>query len=205
MNEVKAGTIEWGVVLKALAGYEESGDQYWVKNVPTGTVIAAIDGLGHGDKAAHAAKLAVSELDSHPQEVLTYQFKRCHKRLGGTRGVVMSMASFNLTAHTLTWLGVGNVHGVLFQQNGVGPAQHAALLLRGGTLGYRIPTLRPETRPLAAGDTLIFVSDGVRSGFSATVDLALTPQALADDIFQRYTRGTDDTLVLVARYTQPRQ
>jgi len=203
MNEIQMGSVEWGVVLKALAGYAESGDQYWVRAVPNGMIIAAIDGLGHGNAAAHAAKMVVDELGEHPQEVLPFQFKRCHKRLVRTRGVVMSMASFNLTAHTMTWLGVGNVHGALFYQNGAGTTQHSALLLRGGTLGYRLPTLRPETRALASGDTLIFVSDGVRSSFSAEVDLTLAPQALADDIFERYARGTDDTLVLVARYTRP--
>ena len=203
MNEIQMGSVEWGVVLQALRGHVESGDQYWVKDVSNGVMIAAIDGLGHGEKAAQAAKAAVAELDAHPQEVLPFQFQRCHKRLVGTRGVVMSMASFNLTAHTLTWLGVGNVHGALFHRNGDGTTRHAALLLRGGTLGYRVPTLRPETHVLSSGDTLIFVSDGVRSGFSAEVDLTLSPQALADDIFARYARGTDDTLVLVARYTRP--
>lgn len=203
-NASKIANIEWGVVLKALAGHAECGDQYVVQPATNGALVAAIDGLGHGDKAADAAKLAQAVIAEYGHEPLISLVNRCHKRLIGTRGVVMSLATVNTAERTLTWLGIGNVHGALFHAgNGSGIAKaYEALVLRGGTLGYRLPTLRPETHSLTSGDTLILVSDGVRSGFSSELDLRLSPQALADFIFQNYARGTDDTLVLVVRYME---
>ena len=189
--------------MKALAGHAECGDQYLVKPAVNGALVAAIDGLGHGDKAADAAKLAQSILAEYSHEPLISLVNRCHKQLVGTRGVVMSLAAINTAERTLTWLGIGNVHGALFHPSGNGSGvvkDYEALVLRGGTLGYRLPTLRPETHGIVPGDTLILVSDGVRSGFTSELDLRLTPQALADFIFKHYARGTDDTLVLVVRY-----
>ena len=196
------GPIEWGVVLKAMDGHTESGDQYVIKQIAQGALVVAIDGLGHGDKAATAAKAATAVLEEYAHEPLISLVNRCHKKLVGTRGAVMSLAVFNKHEHTLTWLGIGNVQGVLLRANGNGQLFREVLLLRGGTVGYRIPTLRTETRSISTGDTLIFVSDGIRSGFANDVDLSLSPQEIADHIFAQHGRGTDDTLVVVARYME---
>lgn len=199
--EKDSSPIQCGVVLKAMNGYMESGDQYLVKAGPSGVLVAAIDGLGHGERAAEAAKAAVAVLGQYPQESLVALVNRCHKRLVGTRGVVMSLAFIDFAERTLTWLGVGNVHGVLMRADYTAQPPREILLLRGGTVGYRLPVLRPEVRSIAAGDTLIFVSDGVRSGFVHEINLGFTSQQIADDIYERHARGTDDTLVLVIRYT----
>jgi hypothetical protein len=50
------------------------------------------------------------------------------------------------------------------------------------------------------GDTLIFATDGIREGFTEGLALSDPPQQLADRILARYTKGTDDALVLVARH-----
>ena len=39
--------------------------------------------------------------------------EQCHRALARTRGVVMSVASVRARELTVTWLGVGNVEGVL--------------------------------------------------------------------------------------------
>jgi len=72
--------------------------------------------------------------------------------------------------------------------------------LRGGVVGYNLPTPRVVTLPVTQGDTLIFATDGIRSGFATEVVLSDSPQNMADRILENYGRGTDDTLVLVVRY-----
>src|SRR2546430_400954 len=52
--------IDWGVAALALAGETESGDLHLVKRVGRGTLVAAVDGLGHGAEAAAAARAAVA-------------------------------------------------------------------------------------------------------------------------------------------------
>jgi len=54
--------------------------------------------------------------------------------------------------------------------------------------------------PVAPGDLLIFATDGIREGFAEGLPTDATPQQLADQILARSGKGTDDALVLVARY-----
>src|SRR2546427_137071 len=94
-------------------------------------VVARDEGPGIHD-AALAAQTAVDSLIRYAHEPPLSLVRRCHERLMTTRGVAMSVASFALTNHTMSWLGVGNVEGSLFRGNrGSRPARES-LLLRGG-------------------------------------------------------------------------
>lgn len=208
--------IEWGIAARALSKHAESGDQYLVEPFPHGVLVAVIDGLGHGDQAAAVAKTAVSALKEDPAEPVTALLHRCHRKLRQSRGVVMSLASFNGLDHTLTWLGVGNVEGVLLRIDAQRPLPYRepvseSLVLRGGVVGYNLPTLRQSTVRLNPGDILIFVTDGIRSGFvrgltqhnNSTGQLFnrwMPSTQMADHILTHYGRNTDDAMVLVARY-----
>jgi hypothetical protein len=54
--------------------------------------------------------------------------------------------------------------------------------------------------PMKEGDTLIFVTDGIRSGFARGLSTGDPPQLMANRILAEYGKGSDDALVLVARY-----
>jgi len=85
---------------------------------------AVVDGVGHGKEAARAARKAIATLDLSVGKSPVALFQRCHEQLRSTRGVVMSLASFNANDNTLAWLGVGNVEGVLFhRQNHILPGE----------------------------------------------------------------------------------
>jgi negative regulator of sigma-B (phosphoserine phosphatase) len=201
--------IEWGVAAQTMPGHDESGDQYLVQPFPNGVLVAVVDGLGHGDHAAAVAKTAVTTLKAYAHEPIISLMKRCHENLRGSRGAVLSLASFNALKGIMTWLGVGNVEGVLLHANSKAGPTHKSLLLRGGVVGYRLPSLRDAILHISPGDILFFVTDGIRSGFvkeqiqdpfSQTLDKTKPPQQIADYILAQYGRGTDDALVLVARY-----
>jgi negative regulator of sigma-B (phosphoserine phosphatase) len=118
-----------------------------------------------------------------------------------TRGAVMTLASFSDGTDHMTWVGVGNVDAVLYRAGASAAARRGeALVARSGVVGYQLPTLAPRTLPVGAGDTLVMVTDGIRSGSSASVSLEWSARALAEHIFQRHASGSDDALVLVARY-----
>src|SRR6266542_1380546 len=90
-----ASRIEWGVAARALAGQSESGDLHLVQPFPYGVLIAVVDGLGHGEEAAAAARAAAAVLKVHPEEAPVALVERCHQELLSTRGVVMSLASLS--------------------------------------------------------------------------------------------------------------
>ena len=193
--------VEYGVATLPFPGETESGDQYVVRSFENGTLIAVADGLGHGPKAAIAAKAAVALLETYARESVVPLLKRCHKELVKTRGAAVSLASINVSSTaTMTWAGVGNVTGLFWHADPNVDRAHERLLLRGGVVGYRLPPLRIVTIPIVPGDTLILGTDGLHSSFSEALTMEASPQQIADRIHAEYRRGTDDSLVLVARY-----
>jgi negative regulator of sigma-B (phosphoserine phosphatase) len=178
----------------------ESGDLHVVLPFPAGVLVAVIDGLGHGPEAALASRVARGALEAHPNEPVADLVRHCHAALHGTRGVVMSLACLDAEASAMTWIGVGNVEGVLLRATTGASGAHQALSARGGVVGFRLPPLRSATLPVSRGDTLIMATDGIRAGFLDGVDAEQAPQQMADSILERHYRGSDDALVLVARY-----
>jgi hypothetical protein len=163
-------------------------------------LVAVVDGLGHGAEAATAARAAVATLERHAHESALALVARCHQALAGTRGAVMSLAHFDYRAGIMTWLGVGNVEGILLYANPAEESARATLVTRGGIVGQAVPPLRAATVPVAAGDTLLFASDGIKAGFADRLPGDASPQQWADQILAHHAKGTDDALVLVARY-----
>lgn len=192
--------IEWSVASRAVAGQAISGDLHVVAATQDGALAVVIDGLGHGDEATAAARAAMQTIEQHPNEALPALVERCHQALRQTRGVVMTLVSFNGRTHTATALGIGNVETVLFRANG-GPApKKEHVLLRGGVVGYQLPALQTESMPVTRGDVVVFATDGVREDFSEAVNPAEPLPQLVERIIAQKLRGTDDGLVLACRY-----
>src|SRR5207302_625292 len=98
-------------------------------------LVAAIDGLGHGEGAAQASGLAVETLAREPSAPVDDQLRRCHERLKGTRGAVMSLARFDSDRSEMTWSGVGNVEGMLLRLDPTANRRRESLLVFGGVVG----------------------------------------------------------------------
>lgn len=200
METIKAPLIDCGVAALTLEGQSASGDRHLVKPFPHGVLVAVVDGLGHGPEAAEAAELAVRTLESHAEQPVISLVKRCHDILRGTRGAVMSLASYSADDSTIMWLGVGNVEGVLLRQPHKTNQDRESLLLRGGVLGTQLPPLSAAVVPVSWGDILILASDGIRTAFAGGVIMTDPPQRIADRILAEHKKATDDALVLVSRY-----
>lgn len=196
---MNTSSIKWGVASSTMPGQSQSGDRHLVQPYTNGLLMAVVDGLGHGEQAAAAANLAVTTLITHAHESVGALVKRCHDVLRKTRGVVMSLASFNELDRTLTWMGVGNVEGLILRAEGSPHSRYEYLLLRGGVVGDQLPSLNASILPLIRGDTLVFTTDGFRSGFAKLLSPNDPPQVIADCVLAKYNKGSDDALVFVAR------
>jgi negative regulator of sigma-B (phosphoserine phosphatase) len=204
METLASSILEWGFASRVLPGQPSSGDLQVVKSFPDGVLVAALDGIGHGDEAASAATAARAILEAHSQESVIALIERCHEGLRGTRGVAMSVASFSVSKGLITWLGVGNVQGVLLRRRLAPAVAEESLLLRGGVVGAQLPSLQAAVLPVSTGDTLIFATDGISSDFARGLARNHPPQSAAERILVRHGKTTDDALVLVARYLQDR-
>jgi len=182
-----------------MQGEKHSGDRAVFEAWDGGALVAAIDGLGHGTEAAIAAEEAAKVVSAHPREAPEALLARCHEALVRTRGVVMTLAWFDLDQATLTWTGVGNVEGRLLRADAAPGVAPDSALIKGGVVGYSLPSVRPNTTPLTSGDTLVLATDGVSSGFASSLSHGVAAQELAERILADHGRGTDDALVVVVR------
>src|SRR5215831_5724713 len=93
--------LDWDVAQRVRPGESDSGDRHLVQAVPCGMLVAVVDGIGHGPSAALAAELAIGELGRMNGGSLVDAVRRCHERLQRTRGVVLSLAQFNVMENTM--------------------------------------------------------------------------------------------------------
>lgn len=193
--------LEVGCAGETIAGEQRSGDKAVFAPFPGGALVAAIDGLGHGEPAADAADIAAEVLRAFAGEAPQRLLERCHDTLRGTRGAVMTLAWFDLRAGRMSWAGVGNVEARLIRATEGPGARHLGPVVLGGVVGFQIPrVLRTSDVELEPGDAVAFATDGVRADFSAVLDPALAPQAQAERVLREHGKGTDDALAVVVRW-----
>jgi hypothetical protein len=192
--------LEWGMASRPMPGNPESGDRYLVQTFHGGVLAAVVDGLGHGAQAAEASLTATGTMARYPAESLVSLVVRCDAALSRTRGAVMSLASFDETRGTMSWIAVGNVAGLLVRARNHGSRRVDHLLECRGVVGYQLSTLRDAVLTLSPGDTLIFATDGIAPGFEDDLPIGRSPQDIADRILARWALPTDDALVLAVRW-----
>ena len=195
--------LEYGVSSVPAPGEFESGDLYLVHPTLRGALVAVVDGLGHGAEAAEASRIAIATLKEHPNEGVIPLIRRCHERLRNTRGVVMSLVSFDKFEHTVTWLGVGNVEGLLLHGRWGDHPHVETIFLRPGVVGYRLPPLQAVVTAVMPGDLFILNTDGIRGDFAAHFSADDQPSQIAEYISSNFHKGDDDGLVLALRYQGP--
>ena len=205
MNKMPDATalLDWAYASRPATGQCISGDLHLVQAFEQGALLAVVDGLGQGEEAAVAARAAVHIFAEHAAEPVIPLVQRCHGALAQTRGVVATLASINARDRTVTWLGVGNVEGRRIRADQRASYPTESVLLRSGFLGYQLPALQANVAPLGAGDLLVLATDGVGPDFAVEARPAHSPRVIADRIVERCFKGSDDALVLVARYLGP--
>ena len=192
-------SLEWDAAMTPMPGESILGDRAVVAVANEHMLIAVIDGVGHGAEAATAAEVAVNTLRHLAEQDVASAVRECHRVLADTRGAAVSLASIDGRDHTVTWLGVGNVESRLL--HGAGPVPLSeSLLLHNGIVGHDLPRLTPRTMPVARGDLVIFATDGIRRDFADGLMPRGTCREIADRILAEHLVGSDDALVLVARY-----
>ena len=192
-------SISWGTVVRPKTGQTVSGDTFVIAPfAPAGLQVCVIDGLGGGVEAARAAEAAAEVIRAHPGDDPTQLLQRSHNALHGTRGAVMALLTFDLPLRNVTYMGVGNIGVQVYSDRSIKP------ISKNGIIGYRMPHLLKLAYSYNFGDTFVLYSDGVSSrlNLDATINLALSPQSLAERILQLHGKDNDDATVVVVRITE---
>jgi phosphoserine phosphatase RsbX len=188
----------WGAVCRPKQHQLVSGDTYVVAPYGTsGLLVAAIDGLGGGTEAAHAAEIAAALIKANPTIEPTELLRRSHTALHNTRGAVIGVLNLDTVTRSATYVGVGNIGAHVYNNQAIKP------ISKNGILGYRLPQLLKLSYTYNFGDTFVLYSDGISGRFSldSTINSSLAPQELAETILHKHGKLTDDATVVVVRIT----
>ncbi len=186
-----------GVWTRPHPNEEQNGDAYFVRRRAGQTLLAVVDGLGHGHGAHEASRVALAVLAEWQGEGLEEIFGAAHAALRPTRGAVMGACIVDAVRGSFQYAGVGNIEVRVF--NAPEPVRPIS---NNGTLGARMSKMRVWSYAWAEGATVVLASDGVSASWDINDYPGLlqhSPQLLAGVLMRDYGRDTDDATVLVAR------
>jgi anti-sigma regulatory factor (Ser/Thr protein kinase) len=190
---------EVGIYGVPYPGEDVSGDQaLFVRDVDS-LLLCVLDGLGHGEPARAAADEAAATLRAEAHASLSSMVESCHTRLHKTRGAVATLVRLLKPEELVEAAGVGNV-----MLHMVGPNRSERFQGASWVLGSPGPRRKPSLAhlSLAERDAIVLFSDGLSGRFNLSQELDLLrehPVVIAQQVLQRFSRGNDDALVLVAR------
>ncbi len=187
----------FGVATRARRHEVQNGDAFVVRRWADGALAGVIDGLGHGEHAERAAHAARAYVEDHFDQPVERLFGGVAVVCRRTRGVVMALARFDLTAGKVAVASIGNVEVRFF-----GTATPRNLVVRRGILGVNAPN-PVVTSHLWTDETIVVLhSDGLHSHWDADALARVTwasPDDAARALLERYGKEDDDATVVVVR------
>ena len=179
-------SVAW--ITKPRTGEMVNGDAVVVRQLGKSVLVALIDALGHGPKAAEVAQASTEWLGTAPEDGGAPAFvSGLHKRLQGSRGAAALV--FVVSAGGIEACSVGNVE--LRSMTGKLP-----FVLTPGVLGVRLRAPKVCTSPPIA-DRFVLHSDGISGRFDLRAARTHTPTELASFIFGTHRHSHDDATVVV--------
>lgn len=195
-NVPSNGLMKYGVISNALFGSGFNGDSYVIREFDGNSLIAVIDGLGHGQTAYVVAQEAADYVQKNYRKSLVSILEGCHKALRGTRGVVMGLVKVDFEGSRLFFSGVGNIGIRVVGKKPVKPISVP------GIIGHNVKKLFEEGFPYTRGDTIFIYSDGISDRFvdPGKPDLkGKGLQEIAEEIVREFGRDQDDATIVAAR------
>ena len=189
---------EIGSVLLPKPGEKDCGDGFYYSISKDYIKLFLGDGLGHGPEAAKAVTLAGEGflicLESDPVEIIRYINDQVKK----TRGLVGTVAVFDLARKKWRICGVGNISTKL-----VSPSNVRNFIAYNGIIGLNVPrTLNAQEIEPEKGQQLIMCSDGLKSKWDTVRYPGIQrydPSVLSACLLKDFARHTDDMSAVVCK------
>lgn len=193
----KNNNLSFGAASRSKPGENLNGDSYSIVHInQTKTVVAVIDGLGHGKEAHIASQMAKEKLLLRSELPVNELMKHIHNGIRGTRGAVVGLLLADTENNKLYFSGIGNIEGFLCADG-----MKKNLLSFGGIVGHNMRTPRVFDFPFNPGDYICLYTDGITTRWdSKELDWKEHPQQTAEYILNHYSRQNDDATVLIIRY-----
>ena len=190
--------FEVGVVRVPKHGEVACGDDWGIVVDDRGRAMVAVaDGLGHGQSAADASRLAVEVAVDRSGDQPAMIVAQVHAALRSTRGAALAIAELETAGSSVRYAGLGNISTSL-----ISPRESKSLVSYNGIAGHEARKIQEFAYDWPADAMLVMHSDGL----SGRWDLARYPGLVTRDpsvvagvLYRDYSRGRDDSLVVVVR------
>lgn len=193
-SEKKNSVIQTSVFSRPKPGFKSNGDAYFIKRYGDSALVAVIDGIGHGDKACAASKIALKVIEDKFRDELEEVVHTIHRRLHGSRGCVLGIVRMSKEGK-IEYLGVGNIRTQIYTTE-----RYKRLVSFDGLLGSNIRTLRTDRLSLSTPCLVVLHSDGVSSFNFDDKRIVYRPVIeIAKEAFENNKKSTDDATLLIAR------
>jgi serine/threonine protein phosphatase PrpC len=171
-----------------------NGDAYLVKEWERQTLLAVIDGLGHGEEASVASEKAREYVAENFADDVDQIVEDLHVHLHGTRGAVVGLLKIDGAKKRVAYCGIGNTEVRIDGE----PPMHPCSL--SGVLGK---SLRKATKFEYRCDLLravVLHSDGISGQFDLSnySSIHKNPQEAAEQILAEWGNKDDDATIIIA-------
>jgi anti-sigma regulatory factor (Ser/Thr protein kinase) len=193
-SDEKKSVIEVSVFSRPKPGFKNNGDAYFIKKYEDHAVIAVLDGIGHGDKANEASRIALKVIEDKFRDDLEQVVLTMHRKLHGSRGCVIGIVRLDKEGK-LEYLGVGNIRAQIYTSE-----LYKRLVSFDGLVGSNLRTLRTDRLKLETPCLIVLHSDGVSSFNFEDKKIVYRPvMEIAKEAFEQHKKSSDDATLLVAR------
>lgn len=198
--------IDWVAARRTKKAGGVCGDGFYI-GLKGGKLLAALlDGAGSGAAAAQATEAGLGFLRATQSCEIATLFAATHEACLGTRGVAMAAAVIApqpASEPETVWAAVGDIAGFIAPRGGQVRRANAALLPRGGVLGYRLPKVSESRHALGEDAFILLASDGLRSPSEAGFwPNDATPEAMTA-MMTALARDNDDASAIMLRIAPP--
>jgi len=184
----------FGVASRLAPGMSVNGDACVIKEWNGQTLLAVIDGLGHGGEASvssnKAKQYVLKEYSKEVEQILL----GLHAHLHGTRGVAAGLARIDRVRCRLIFCGIGNTEVRVVGEPPMHPTSLDGILgmnlRKTGKFEYRYNSLR----------AVVLHSDGISGRFdlSEYPSIYKEPQKIAERIVVEWGKEHDDATIIIA-------
>ena len=190
------------VDIKALVlpkpGEKECGDGFQSIITADHVKLFLGDGLGHGAEAAKAVEAAIEAFKTCPEDEPVEIIRHINNCVKKTRGLVATVAVFDLKDKIWKICGVGNIATKMLS-----PGFSKGYMAYNGIIGLNLPrTLNAQQVEHEKGQHLVMCSDGLKTRWDTLkypsvlrYDLSILSASLMKD----FARNTDDMSVVVCK------
>ncbi len=179
-------------------GEMECGDGFFCTSNSNGIKLFLGDGLGHGPEAARAVMIAGEAFLNNDEQDPVEMIRYINTAVKRTRGLVGTIAMFDLKDRTWRICGIGNI-----STRFIGPSAVKNYMSYNGIIGLNVPgSLSMQEVPFETGQYLVMCSDGIRSRWETNKYPAIQrydPTILGASLIKDYNRNTDDVSVVTCK------